>query len=263
MTVPTVVMMPKKKTARGSSRKRKRQATIQTAAPVTNELLIDAGYTYPEQCIDELVKLAGDNSPQARRDLLNALQLAQMFHEDEKDTSSRPRPSSKEIQRLEESIDKTRMLLRRIRRYDHFRNVGFVTQPVGRGVVDVATTQEMIRGRVLELPRHPSISDQELILPTCDGMGAAINIEPLLRATLLDARRRKNRRGAPKKVGKEDVVSYAAHYFRKHSPKEPSTDPKNSFREFVERFYEVVTKTEPDSLERQIRKVLVARRSGH
>jgi len=256
MTVPTVVMMPKKKTARGNSRKRKRRATIQTAAPVTNELLIDAGYTYPEQCIDELLKLAGDSSPQARRDLLNALQLAQMFYEDEKDTSSRPRPSSKEIQRLEESIEKTRMLLMRIRNYDDWRNIGFVTQQVGRGVV---------AGVVEGLPRNPIISDQELIFPHFDGSGrgVGINIEPLLRATLLYARRRRRGPGGPRNLGKEAVVFYAEQYFHRHSPKRSSTDPKNPFREFVERFYEVVTKTEPDSLDRQIRKILAARRSGH
>jgi hypothetical protein len=268
MTVPTVVMMPKKrKTARASAENEGNKLQYKRQKPrhlpVTNELLIDAGYTYPQQCIDELLEIAGDSSPQSRCDLLNALQLAQMAHEDEKDTSSRQRPRSNQINQLEKSIEKTCVLLRRIRRYDDFRNVGFVTQPVGRGVVDVATRQEMILGRVLELPRHPSISDQELILPRCDGMGAAINIEPLLRATLLAARRRRRRRGAANKVGKEAIVSYAADYFRKHSPKEPSTDPANPFHLFVQRFYEVVTKTKPSGFERQMRKIFRANRSGH
>jgi hypothetical protein len=255
MTVPTVVMMPKKKTARGNSRKRKRQATIQTAAPVTNELLIDAGYTHPEQCVNELLRLAGGSSPQARRDLLNALQLAQLNYELQREDRSRPRPSSKEIQQLEESIEKTRMLLRRIRNYDDWRNIGFVTQQVGRGVVTLSVAEG--------LPRNPTISDQELIFPHFDGKVVGINIEPLLRATLLYARRRRRSRGGPKNLAKEAVVFYAEQYFHRHSPKEPSTDPKNPFREFVERFYEVVTKTEPDSLDRQIRNVLAARRSGH
>ena len=74
---------------------------------------------------------------------------------------------------------------------------------------------------------------------------------------------RRRGRGGPKDLGKEAVVFYAEHYFRQHSPKRSSTDPKNPFREFVDRFYEVVTKTEPDSLDRQIRKVFAARRSGH
>jgi hypothetical protein len=260
MTVPTVVIMPKKKstaraTAENASSKKGRSDHV---------FHIDAGYTYPERCIDELLELAGaENSPQPRCDLLNALQLAQMAHEDEKDTSSRQRPRSKQIDQFEKSIEKTRMLLSRIRRYHDFRNVGFVTQPVGRGVVEVATTQEMILGRMLELPRHPSISDQELILPRFDGMGAAINIEPLLRATLLRARRiRRHGRGAPKNLAKESVVFYAEDYFRRHSPKKPSTDPKNPFHGFAERFYEVVTKTKPGSLDRQMRRVFAAGRSG-
>jgi hypothetical protein len=252
MTVPTMVIMPKKKTARGNSRKRKRQATIQTAAPVTNELVIDAGYTYPEQCVNELLKLAGGSSPRARRDLLNALQLAQLNYELEREDRSRPRPSSKELQQLEESIEKTRMLLRRIRNYDDYRNIGFVMQQVGRGVVAAAAQ---------ELPLNPTISDQELILPHFDGKAVAINIEPLLRATLLRARRRRRGRGN-RKWGKEAVVLYAEGYFRRYSPKKPSIYPKNPFHDFAQRFYEVVTKTEPSSLDRQMRSVFAARRSG-
>jgi hypothetical protein len=255
MTVPTVVMMPKKKTARGNSRKRKRQATIQTAAPVTKELVIDAGYTYPQQRIDELLKLAGNSSPQSRCDLLNALQLAQLAYDVEQKDRSHRRPPPKQIKQLEGSIEKTRTLLRSIRKYDDdWRNIGFVTQQVGRGVV---------AGVVEGLPRNPIISDQELIFPHFDGSGrgVGINIEPLLRATLLYARRRRRGRGN-RKLGKEAVVFYAEGYFRRHSPKEPSTDPKNPFREFVEQFYELVTKTEPDSLDRQMRSVFAARRSG-
>jgi len=61
---------------------------------------------------------------------------------------------------------------------------------------------------------------------------------------------------------KEAVVFYAEQFFRRHSPKKPSAAPKNPFHEFAERFYQVVTKTEPGGLDRQIRKVLAARRSG-
>jgi hypothetical protein len=252
MTVPTVVMMPKKKTARGNSRKRKRQATIQTAAPVTNELVIDAGYTYPKQCIDELLKLAGDSSPQSRCDLLNALQLAQLAYDVEQEDRSHRRPPPKQIKQLEASIEKTRTLLRSIRKYDDWRNIGFVTQQVGRGVVAAAAQ---------ELPLNPTISDQELILPHFDGKAVRINIEPLLRATPLYARRRRRGRGN-RKWGKEAVVFYAEGYFRRYSPKKPSRDPKNPFHEFAQRFYEVVTKTEPGSLDRQMRSVFAARRSG-
>jgi hypothetical protein len=259
MTVPTVMMMPrKKKTARAAAENKGDKTRL-----YIEERLMHA-YTYPEQYIDELLELAdAENGPESRTDLLNALQLAQITYDDEKESASRRQPSSKQIEQLACSIEKTRVLLSGIRKYEDWRNVGFVTQPVGRGVVDVATTQEMIRGRVLELPRHPSISDQELILPTCDGMGAAINIEPLLRATVLHARRRKRRRAGPKKLGKEAIVFYAHEYFRRYSPKKPSSDPANPFHPFVDRFYEVVTKTEPSGFDRQMRKIFRANPSGH
>ena len=245
MKVPTVVMM-RKKTARPTAKK--------ASGKAPQPSLIHAGYTYPKQCIYELLELAGaENSAQSRRDLLNALQLAQMSYEDEVGTSSRQRPPSKQIEQFEKSLEKTGALLRHIRRYDDFRNVGFVTQQIGRGVVAVGPE---------ELPRNPSISDQELVFPKFDGRVATMNIEPLLRATLLAARKRRRGRGGPKNLGKESVVFYAEQYFRRHSPKEPSTNPTNPFHPFVDRFYEVVTKTEPRGLDRQIRKVLAARRSG-
>jgi hypothetical protein len=259
MTVPTVVIMQKKKTARTTS-----ENEGDETGPYIKERLIDAGYTYPEQCIDELLELAGaDNGPESRTDLLNALQLAQMTYEEEEELSCRERPSSKQIQQLEDSIEKTRMLLTRIRGYDDFRNIGFITLPVGRGAVGVAMTEDMIRGRMLELPRNPSITDGELMLPTLDGMAAAINIEPLLRATLLYARGRRRGRGGPKNLGKEAVLFYAEGFFRKHSPTKPSTGPKNPFHEFAERFYEAVSKTEPGSLDRQMRNVFAANTNPH
>jgi hypothetical protein len=250
MTVPTVVIMPKKKrtaraTAENASSKKGRSDDVPH---------IDAGYTYPEQCIYELLELAGaDTSPQSRRELVNALQLAQLIYDDERERGSRQRPPTKQIEQLENSLEKTCVLLRRIRSYDDFRNIGFVTQQIGRGVVAVGLAQE--------LPRNPSISDQELVLPRFDGQVATMNIEPLLRATLLAARRRRRGRGNPK-LGKKAVVFYAEGYFRRHSPKKPSTDPKNPIHGFAERFYEVVTKTEPGSLDRQMRSVFAARRSG-
>jgi hypothetical protein len=146
------------------------------------------------------------------------------------------------------------VLLRCIRRYDDFREIGFVTQQIGRGVVAVGLSQG--------LPRNPSISDQELVSSTFDGQVATMNIEPLLRATLLAARRERRGRGN-RKLGKEAVVFYAEGYFRRHSPKKPSTDPRNPFHEFAERFYEVVTKeTEPGGLDRQMRRIFSAKRSG-
>src|SRR5262249_33325181 len=103
-----------------------------------------------------------------------------------------------------------------------------------------------------------------LLLPHFDGNGkeVGINIDPLLRAALLHARRRRRGRGGPKNLGKEAVVFHAEGFFGQHSPTKPSTDPKNPFHEFAERFYEVVAKTEPGGLDRQMRRVLAPKRSG-
>jgi hypothetical protein len=253
----TVVMMRKKKTARPTSKKASGKAPYKRRRPSLLPRIVVPGVSFiGKRSIDKLLELAGaDTKPRSRRDLVNVLRLAQMAHEDEKDISSRQRPRSKEINQFEKNVEKTCVLLRRIRRYDDFRNVGFVTQQVG-GVVVAAPAQG--------LPRNPTISDQELIFPHVDGGGkvVGINTEPLLRATLLYVRRRRRRPGGPRKLGKEAVVFYAEQFFRRHSPKKPSTDPKNRFHEFAERFYQVVTKTEPGGLDRQIRKVLAARRSG-
>jgi hypothetical protein len=233
MTVPTVVMMPKKKNTTASN-------------------------GFPEHCIDELLELipGAESTSQSRSELVIALQLAQMFHEGGREEQEREQPSSKQIEQLEESIEKTCVLLRRIRGYDDFANIGFVMQQIGRGVVAVGLAQG--------LPRNPSISDEELVFPSgIDGKVATMNIEPLLRATLLRVRRRRRRgRGGPKSLGKEAVVFYAEGYFRRHSVVKPSTAPKNPFHGFAERFYEVVTETEPDSLVRQMRRVFATRCSG-
>lgn len=241
--------MPKKKsTAR---------ATPENASSENgwSDLHIDAGYTYSEECIDELLGLAGANiSSRARHDLLNALKLAQVEYEYEKDMSSRSQPHSKQIEQFEKSVEKTRTLLKRLRGYHDFRNIGFVVQQIGRGAV----TADLAEG----LPRNPSITDRELLLPSFDGKVVGMNIDPLLRAALLAARRRRRGRGARKKAGNESIVSYAEDFFSKYAPIRPSTTPKNRFHEFAERFYEVVTKTEPGSLDRQIRSVFAAKRSG-
>jgi len=257
MTVPTVATMRKKKTktTRATAKKASGKAPYKWRQP-SHLPVIDAGYTYPEHCIDELLGLTGaDEGPESRTDLLNALQLAQMTYEGEEELRSRQRPSSKQIQQFEDSIEKTRILLRRIRGYRDFRNIGFVAQQVGGDVVAPPAQG---------LPRNPTISDQEFDFPHFHGNGkvVGINIEPLLRATLLHARRRRRGRGGPKNLGKEAVLFYAEGFFRKHSPTKPSTDPKNPFHKFAKRFYEVVTKTEPGNLDRQMRNVFAAKRSG-
>src|SRR5262245_12070922 len=103
MTVPTVVMV-RKKTDRSTTRKASGKAPYKgrqpSYLPLTNELLIDAGYTYPEQCVDELLELAGDTGPQSRCELGNALQLAHLAYDDARERGSRQRPPTKQIEQL-------------------------------------------------------------------------------------------------------------------------------------------------------------------
>jgi hypothetical protein len=223
----------------------------------------DGSSTIFEPHIDALLKIGGiESSPKARSDLLLALQFAKANWELSTERASRRRAPPKLLDQFIKTIEKGHKLLKKLRGYEVPRDLGTVIYPVGTGIIDVATAQEMIRGRMLELPHHPSISDRELYHPACPSdMMALINLEPFLRRLVFDARKGKRRRGSLKKSGKEAVVSYAERYFRRYSPKKPSTDPENPFQEFAERFYEVVTETKPDGLERQIRNVLAQRRS--
>jgi hypothetical protein len=101
-------MQKKKQTARATA-----ENEGDGTGPYIKERLIDGGYTHPEQCIDELLELAGaDNGPEARTDLLNALQLAHLCFDAERESASRQRPSSKQIEQFEDSIEKTLKLLR-------------------------------------------------------------------------------------------------------------------------------------------------------
>ena len=128
MTVPTVVVMPR------------------------------IASDFPEHCIDELLELVpgAESTSQSRSELVFALQSAEMLYEEERDEEEREQPSSKQIEQLEKSIEKTCVLLKRIRRYGDFANIGFVMQQIGRGVVAVG---------LAPLPRNPSISDEELAFP--------------------------------------------------------------------------------------------------
>jgi hypothetical protein len=216
-----------------------------------------------EPHINELLKMAAVKSDaNARSALVNALQFAEAGCYLE--GRSQDRAPSELVEQLEGSIKKTLALLRRITTHRYSRDLGFVMHPVGSGVIDIATVQEMIRGRTLDLPRHPSISDAELRFPSvaADGMWAVINIEPLLRAVMIKLAKRK--RSQPKKLGKEETVFYAAQFFCLYSSIKPSNDPNNRFPKFAKRFYEAVTGNdiEPGRLDWQIRKVLKDRRAG-
>jgi hypothetical protein len=209
--------------------------------------------------VKELLSLAGAKSDDKTNDALcNALQFARADYG--LTLKSMQRPPKRLITRLENSIRNTRTVLRSIRKCGaYWQDTGFLIEPVGRGIVDVTTIQEMIRhGRSLNLPRDPSISDQELRFSTCDEMVVAINIEPLLRAVVVHARfERKRKPGAQMQSGKRGVIFYAINFFRGHSPDSLKSDPKKR-SEFVERFYEAATgiDCESASLDYLIGKVL-------
>jgi hypothetical protein len=185
-------------------KKGKRQGTIQRRRLINALIRIAVPGVYHrfigKREMTGLLELAGANTnPQSRRDLVNVLKLAQMAWEDEKNTSSRRRLSPKQIQQLEASIEKTRMLLTQIREYDDFRNIGFVTQQIGRGVVAPPAQG---------LPRNPSISDEELILPHCDGPVVAISILSHCYAPL-----RSTREGDAEAVGGRRIWKKKPLYF--------------------------------------------------
>jgi hypothetical protein len=191
-----------------------------------------------ESHLDELLEIAGvENSVEARSYLVIALQVAQANYG------------------------------LQLKTYPDSRDVAFVLYPVGGGVVDVATAQEMIR-RPLELPRHPLISDEELRWPprvARDGMIAGINIELLLRLIMIrEVRRRARGLGQPTKQDKYAIVSQAVQFFCLRSSKKPTTDPNNAFVKFAQQFYRIVTgdDVEVGGLDWQIRKVLKDRRSA-
>jgi len=219
-----------------------------------------------EPHLDELLETAGvEDSVGARSHLVIALQLAQASYGLQ--LRSQQRAPRELLKQLEGSIEKTLALLGRLKTYPDSRDVAFVLYPVGHGVVEVATAREMI-SRPLELPRHPSISDEELRWPpraALDGMIAGINIELLLRLIMIrEVRKRARGLGQPTKQDKDAIVSQAVQFFRLHSSKTPTTDPNNAFVKFAEQFYRIVTgdDVEVGGLEWQIRKVLKDKSTG-
>jgi hypothetical protein len=214
--------------------------------------------------IDELLKIAGaTNRVEVRSDLVNALRFAQAYSL--LDRKLRQRAPRKLVEQFEESVRKTVALLGRLNTYPDSNDTGMVTYPVGTGVIDIATTREMMLGQTLSLPRQLAITDSELLFfsASADRMIAAVNIEPLLRGIVLRLARRKRRRSQPEKLDKQAIVFYAYQFFSRHSRTKASTDPNNPFRRFVERFHAVVAgDNTPGGLDWHIRTVLKQRRAG-
>jgi hypothetical protein len=161
------------------------------------------------------------------------------------------------VRQLEKSIKRTLALLGRLKKYPNLHDINIVLHQVDSRVINVARGHEM-SGIYLRDPPN----DQELCRrPTiaADEMLAVVDIEALLRKIMINLPRQKP--GGPRKEGKEAIVFHALQFFQQHSPCKPTTDPDNPFAYFAERFYEVVVGSEPDGLERQIKKVLSTERN--
>jgi hypothetical protein len=217
----------------------------------------------PHPHINDLLKIAGVESPEARCALEMSIQIAQADnHLARKSQEGRAPPEL--FEQLEKSIKKTIALLGRLEKYPHSRDIGFEIHPVGGGIVDAATIREMIlQGRDLVVSRRPWTEHNDPRRLAVSGMVASVSVRNLLLAFQATVRKsRKRKRGQPKKDDKMGVAFYAAGFFCLHSPHQPSSDFRNPFRDFAEQFYKAVTGIEvkSGSLDWQIREVLKARR---
>jgi hypothetical protein len=207
--------------------------------------------------IKELLALASmreHDESTARKHLSMALELAWASRAMQQQQSTQyARQHSKQRAKLAKLIEKTLECLQSVKQ--HRDDIGIVLHPVGSGVIDVASTQEMVCGRTVELPLNPSLTDRELLLPTATKAIAAVNIEVLLRAVSLRLRLTQKPcgqkpRGRPTDLATQQIVLYAVSFFQKHSFVPASADahnPGNPLHQFVERFYGVVTGKDIDS----------------
>jgi len=150
------------------------------------------------------------------------------------------------------------MLIAKLGKYPNTRDIAFEEHPIGTGIADAVTFQETIeKGRNLRISRQPWV-DKGTPRISADHVVVGINVENLLRAFLVNVGKahKKRKRGQPERTDKLSVVFYAVDFFRAFSATEPTTDERNPFRAFAERFFEIATGSEPLSLEWQVRQIL-------
>ena len=180
--------------------------------------------------IDELLKLAGVTStPDARIILEGYLSLAWAGWDYERENKGRI--PTELLKTLENSIRKTQVVLRRLKKYPLWQRFHFLSCPAGEGTVSL-----------------PPIAP--------DGMIAGINIDRMLDKLLREVARSKRRRARPRGEGKRDMVDYACNFFHEHSTAKITTYPGGQFAIFCRRFHEVITgeHLDLDGLQAQIRK---------
>jgi hypothetical protein len=205
--------------------------------------------------IGDLLDLAGiAKAPEIRSKLEQTLEIARgaYGHKHQKQA-----PSDL-FEQLDASIRKTLMLVEKLGKYRDTLDLAFEQHPIGTGIADAVTGRQMLEeGRNLRISRRSWV-DKGIPHTSADHVIVGINVENLLRAFRVNVKnaQRRNKRGHPRRTDKLSVVLYAADFFRAFSAIKPSTDERNPFRLFVERFFELVTGTEPVSLEWQVRQAL-------
>jgi hypothetical protein len=207
--------------------------------------------------IDDLLDLARiTKTPETRSELDQAFEIARGTYEYER--QHQERAPSEPFEQLDASIRKTVMLIEKLGKYPDTRDIAFEQHPIGTGIADAAAGRKIVEGRNLRVSRRPWVDKGWREVFPMDDIIVGINVENLLRAFRIHVgeARRNNKRGQPKRADKSSVVFYPADFFRAYSAIKPSTDEKNPFRCFVERFFEIATGTKPPDLEWQIRQAL-------
>jgi hypothetical protein len=199
--------------------------------------------------IEKLLKVGGVTSTaDARSSLDSNLQLAWV------ESRRREQAPKGYFTQLEDSIEKTQRLLRRLAKFRSTRDIGFDVCPVGDGgpvgdgcpggdgMIAVVTAREMVLGKPVELPRNPP-----QLPPGGDRFAtdlvAAINRERVLDRLLREVARLKpkRKRGNQEERDKLVIVARAASFFREYSTVEPTTYFDGPFVKFCKGFYKLVT----------------------
>jgi len=208
--------------------------------------------------VGNLLDLAGiTKTPETRSELNKALEIARGAYDSAHQEQAQA-PSDL-FEQLDASIRRTLMLIAKLGKHPATRDIAFEEHPIGTGIADAATFREMIvEGRNLRISRRPWVEPVQVPTVSADHGIIGINVENLLRAFRVSVEKAKKKRGRghPKRTDKLSVVLYAADFFRAYSATKPSTDERNPFRSFAERFFEVAKGTKAPNLEWQIRQAL-------
>jgi len=205
-----------------------------------------AGQVYRdyEREIDDLLKIAGitKNVERARSDLVIMLSSAHSANASQQEAQNQPPPDL--LEKLEKSITETRRLLARAKTYGYMKVIGNGSLQVHGLETNIVKAASIgILGKHKEFPTIPD-----------DRTHVIIDIENLLHAwhdSVEKIQRRKP--GRQKEQDKLAIAVHALEFFKRYSPKKPSTNSNNPVFQFAKKFYRAVTKAKSGGLDRQIR----------